>query len=47
MNVLTQVTLTKSAGKDVRNFHENIQEPLLTCITQISTQHSKQKKWRD
>jgi proteic killer suppression protein len=38
MNVVTQVTLTKSAEKDVRKLPRNIQEALLTWITQVSTQ---------
>ena len=38
MNVVTQVTLTKSAEKDVRKLPRNIQETLLTWITQVSTQ---------
>jgi proteic killer suppression protein len=38
MNLVTQVTLTKSAEKDVRKLPRNIQEALLTWITQVSTQ---------
>ena len=38
MNVVTQLTLTKSAEKDVRKLPRNIQEALLTWITQVSTQ---------
>jgi proteic killer suppression protein len=38
MNVVTQVTLTKSAEKDVRKLPRNIQEALLTWITQVSTE---------
>jgi proteic killer suppression protein len=38
MNVVTQVTLTKSAEKDIRKLPRNIQEALLTWITQVSTQ---------
>ncbi len=38
MNVVTQAILTKSAEKDVRKLPRNIQEALLTWITQVSTQ---------
>jgi hypothetical protein len=44
MNVVTQVTLTKSAEKDVRKIPRNIQEALLTWITQVSTQGLASKK---
>lgn len=38
MRIVTQVTLTKSAEKDIRKLPRNIQEALLTWITQVSTQ---------